>query len=612
MSFFPSLQPRIKDRYDTKRITQNEYNKSDTTKKLPSLTPIAYYPTKVVRGLKRENVNIQNFEKNINATCNISPICAYTGNIIFQNTHGNSSSNITATSANISSSFINAFKSSNIHTSIDLSYLENYQGNLVCDLPNMMVSLGYKYDSNISNYDKYTKTNGGNIYLEKNTSPSITQDQYNACQTVLSRTRMYDVSKLVQGGAFYGLEDIFKQLKSLRMILLVVLLLSIYFLVQGTLGSADLGFNIANFISSRSSPSTSFLMGAFIGILVPAILSAYMAKEQIKKTNDRFGTIDVSNTPYGEKVQTDKKQESNDITLVIALIVIAYICVMIIYNTMRSKSTSPLIKIATCAIIFLILTVVLFLLFYWAPIVSYANDESVDRAYTINRPLKVWLKGDDMYDVSSVTSNAYVDRYLRRYFAIYALVALSVTILYLCKSNKPIMGFGGGALEGLMASCAIVALPILWIFNWFIGIKFFIGYPMVLMMFRFMRYPLYTMLRWYYLGNPELQSKLPQMRGEFEKPESYTAPWDLIGITIFKYILKFNGNKALYSELFVDPRDGVKDISGNSYVIGHFMRMGMKSTSGPFDVYHHALTFAITLLVFVFIVYGVIGKENAL
>ena len=39
--------------------------------------------------------------------------------------------------------------------------------------------------------------------------------------------------------------------------------------------------------------------------------------------------------------------------------------------------------------------------------------------------------------------------------------------------------------------------------------------------------------------------------------------------------------------------------------------MMMKDKNGPFDYYHHGLVFLITIIVFVFLIFGVVGKENA-
>ncbi len=69
--------------------------------------------------------------------------------------------------------------------------------------------------------------------------------------------------------------------------------------------------------------------------------------------------------------------------------------------------------------------------------------------------------------------------------------------------------------------------------------------------------------------------------------------------------------RSLYSDIFVDYRDGYRDISGNAYVTGHVFRMMMKDKNGPFDYYHHGLVFLITIIVFLFLILGVVGKENA-
>ncbi len=623
MSFFPALTSNVKDKYGTKRISVNNNTDSENptsyVKGVPSLIPVAYYPNKVVDGLNAKNLDITKIVGNINNACS-STTHRYSGVAVVSPTSGTISIAPTI------------FKSTNPDLRLEIEKLSINMDDYVKDvnqifilkeIPNILILNGYvykgSYDSgNVDVYTHYqdkaatqssgTFTSGGLtkpvIYAKVNidNNNKLSNDQYNACQAVIARTRTYDVSKMTESGGFYGLKDIFVKLRSLRYVLLIILILSVYLLVNATLASADLGMNIASLIANRSSPSATFLIGALLGILIPAIISAIMARQQIESTNAKYGTYDISNSPYGEKVDINKKKESNDISLVIGLILIAFICIMIIYATLRSKSTSTSMKVGITIGMFILLTIILFLLFYWAPIVSYANDESIDKTYTIHRALKVWLKGEDQSDISELTSNLHIDRFLRRYFAIYAVIALLVAAFYIVQPSS--MGTPS-ILEGFMASFAIIALPILWIFNWMVGIKLFVIYPMVLMMVRYLRYGLYFLLRMMYAND----ARMTHMKAEFDKPENYMAPWDMLGLTIFKYILKLNGGRALYSELFMDGKDGQKDITKNSYTTGHLLRVGMKS-GNMLSSEHHTWTFILTILIVILLIFGVIGSKN--
>ncbi len=657
MNFFPNLQPNIKDDLDTSNMN---FDKT----KVPSLPPVGYYANKIYKGLD-QNVNGENFKKNIENVCNKTWVCNYE-NIAFgtytntldtnTNTYLFKSKESTDTGTNdttIISKFNTVFSqkqgSTPVYGPIDLTFLNNMT-NILCQLPNIMIMLGYEYKSAnitsnssdkpfdfgytnsnpinvISNYDLYLKKavkdpkNSNKIlyrypviYLKKNatlSTPSTNQAQFNACQTVMSRTRMYNAKDLLMGGLFYGIKDVFIKLKQLKPLLLIILVLSIYLLVQGTFSSADIAFKIASLVSNRSVPSTSFIIGILLGIGIPAIMSIIISQQQIKKTNNKFGSYDITKSPYGQKVDTSSTQQKSDILLITIMLGLAYTFIFIIYYVMRDRNNSPIVKLGITAIFYILLTCIIFLIFYWAPIVSYANDAEDDRAFGLSRPLKVWTKGDNPLDISTVMSNKYIDRYLRRYFAIYALVSLAICIIYLSQSNTQQTGLIPSLIEGIMASCAIIALPILWIFNWFAGVKFFIGYPMVLMIVRYFRYPMYYLLRSYYMSNPKLQSECAKLKEEFNHPESYTAPWDLMGVTLFKYLIKMFCNKSLYSDLFVDYKDGYRDISGNAYVTGHVFRIMMKDRKGPYDYYHHGLVFIITIIVVLFLIFNVIGKENA-
>ncbi len=647
MNFFPNLQPYVKDSINTTNIELKGTN-------IPDLLPIGYFPNRKVRGIS-QNLISQNIANSINTNCDATTnpwVCKYT-NIAF----GNVTNKVVTKGTDIVTSslttmetrdnaIVNALKNNGNYKyssgvkRIDFSFLDNTK-NLLCQLPALMIMLNYhKYTTSliISDYD-YTSITASDgydifvrkaeitdkktiipypvIYLKKESNENINasdynQEKFNVCQTVISRSREYNVKDLLTSGVFYGISDYFIKLKQIRPVLLIILLISVYLLVQGTLSSADIAFKISSLVSNRSYPSYTFIFGILLGIGLPALMSIILSRRQILRTNSKLGTYDISDNNYGKKVSTDKSQQKSDVSLVAIMLGLAYTFIFIIYYSMRNKNNSPFVKIGISAIFYILLTCIIFLLFYWAPLVSYANDEEEDRAFGMSRPLKVWTKGEDNKDINEVISNKYIDRYLRRYFAIYALVALGICVIYLTQSNTQQKGGFSAFIEGIMASCAIIALPILWIFNWYMGLKLFIGYPMILMMARYLRYPLYYFLRKMYLENPKLQAECGKLKEEFTKPESYTAPWDLMGVTLFKYIIKMSCSRGLYSDLFVDYRDGYRDISSNAYVTGHVFRIGMKDKNGPFDYYHHIITFVVTLIIYLFLLFSVIGKQNIL
>ena len=640
MSFFPNLAPLKGDVVDTTNI---KYEKD-----VPDLPAIGYYSNKKVKGLTDDNV-VTMHKKAVDETCArtdwkcdyseifgsptqisiTSSTTSLPGGIIF--TDGANGGVISAATANEThrTAIQNAFGGDTIHSNLTNYVADLNLGTIACQIPNMLIHFGYKFNASSGSIDstyyideyKYERTGAKPvtrfIYLKRLASNGSDkgndQTRFNACQTVMSRSREYNIAK-ISGGLFFGMRDLFIKLGSIRPILLIVLAIAVYLLVNGTLASADVGFSIANLISSRSNASFSYFIGIFLGILVPAIISLVCAKKQIEKTNNKYSSgIDITKNPYGDKVpNSSETTQKNDIALISIMLGVTYVCIALIYYIMRDKVRTPLTKSVIGTILLLFLAVCVFLIFYWTPIVSYGADNPDDAAYGISRPLRIWVRGGDDKDIRPVMSNKHIDYYLGRFFAIYAIVTIVIAVIYLRMPQRPITGFGESVVEGIMATCAILTIPILWVFNWYLGMKFFIGYPMFLMIIRFVRYPMYYMLRNSYLSSPDLQRAYPHLRIEFNKPESYTAPWDLMGITLFKNMIKFSPNRLLYSDSIVDPRDGYKDIAGNSYTTGHFFRMMMKAQPGPFDYYHHSLVFGITIIVMIYLVNNVIGTKYAM
>lgn len=610
MSFFPNLGPLKGDVVDTTNI---DYGKDAS---LPDLPAIGYYSTKKVRGLGADNA-VKDHKQAILDTCSgVSWVCDYS--LIIGNRSQQPSPSLVSTDDINLTNIKKAFGNNDIHPNLE-NYVNDLETtNIACQIPNMLVHFGYKFSKSIDTIDEYVYNRQGKdpitnyIYLKRNATAGTKgtdQSRFNACQTVMSRSRQYDISKIF-GGLFFGMKDIFTKLRSIRPILMIVLAIAVYLLVNGTLASADLGFNIANLISSRSNASFSYFMGIFLGILIPAIICLVCAKKQIEKTNNKYSSgVDITTNPYGDKKENlGETTQKNDIALISVMLGVTYVCIALIYYIMRDKVRTPLTKAIIGTILLLFLAVCVFLVFYWTPIVSYGADNPDDSAYGISRPLRIWVRGGDDKDIRPVMSNKHIDYYLGRFFAIYAIVTIVIATFYLKMPARPLSGFGDSLVEGIMATCAILAIPILWVFNWYVGMKFFIGYPMFLMIIRFFRYPMYYFMRSIYLGSPDMQRNYPHLRIEFNKPESYTAPWDLLGVTIFKNLIKFSSSRLFYSDSLVDPRDGYKDIAGNSYTTGHFFRMFMKDQKGPFDYYHHSLVFLITIIVMAYLMNNVVGS----
>lgn len=519
------------------------------------------------------------------------------------------------------------------NSSGDGSLVDDYK-NAPCDLVNILINLGYTKDTFIKptdnngddldisvtddKYDQYTKRllsgTSVSLYLKKNMIDSE-QSLYNACQLAVVQSKQYSVKDLIGYSIHYNITDIFKAFPGQSLLLIIMLIISVYLLSAGTMASADVGYAITYIITSRSNSTSPFYwVGLFLGLLIPAGLLVYHITNLITTSYKRLSEVtvkDVTLDPYGasQNVEELKKGRFTDIGLITLLIFLIYVVVGFIFWIISSKISKES-KMLGVFVLLLILSAMIYVLYYIAPVLSSESGE----LKAVSEDLKVYTNADGTN--ASVMTNAFVESNIRYSLFLYSVAAIVITAFYLRSTKASIASTNvlESIKEGFMSSFAILALPIIWVINWMIGVNFFIIYPFVIMIARYLRYFLYYSMRQRFLADPKLYDTHPSIKEEFDHPETYQAPWDLLGVTIMKYMMKMNGTRAEYSEMIVDKRDGMKNVAGNGYVTGHFLRLMARAPDSTQDpnigyAYQGTVTF-ITFVATLIVLYGVVGSKN--
>jgi hypothetical protein len=499
---------------------------------------------------------------------------------------------------------------------------------IACNIVNILVSLGYKpaatnltddvppSDDGDDTYDIFVKNVSGvdkKIFLRKVANNE--QALYNACQLAVTQSREYSIKNLIGSQFQYSITDIFKSFPNQSLILIFMLFISVYLLVSGTFASGDVGYGIAYIISARSNTNSVFYwIGLLLGLFVPAgILVAYVT-HLISENYKRLLPTNVKNVtedPYGEDLKKDelKSGRITDIGLITLLIFLIYVVIFFVYFVATHKTLSKESRMVSVFILFLILSAMVYVLYYIAPILSSEGGD----VKMMKDDFRVYATPQSGSN-ATVMTNLFVESSIRKTFLYYAIFAIVMTGIYLRSTKTSISSIDiiGAFKEGVLSSFAILVLPIIWVVNWMIGVNYFVIYPFVIMMVRYARYFLYYFFRNAYLADPEARRLHPHMKEEFDHPESYQAPWDLMGVTLMKYMMKKNGTSGEISEMVVDDRDGMKNVAGNSYVTGHFLRLMMRSPTSNTEVgYTYQGTIgAVTVTAVLVILYGIVGSKN--
>jgi hypothetical protein len=201
-------------------------------------------------------------------------------------------------------------------------------------------------------------------------------------------------------------------------------------------------------------------------------------------------------------------------------------------------------------------------------------------------------------DTSIISTNQQEDVILRNVFILTIIVVFIFAVLYLIlKSTFSI-------LKGLLGSCAILIIPMLWVVNFYIGIKFFYIYPIVLLIMRFIRYLI--MFTLYMMNKNNISSSYSEdLINKLENFKNYTPSWGLIGIDELKLLLNIFGYENIFSKSFMGNND-TGNLSDNKHIASGFLSLFVNNK----QIFLTIFSGFITLIVSVIILYGYIKIQN--
>ncbi len=456
-------------------------------------------------------------------------------------------------------------------------------------------------------------------YLEKNknpadyavasvvagVTPTITdknkdnQIKYLACQVAKMHAREYDSNAFAQGGRFGSVKEVFTKFASMKPYLALIFFISIYLYLQGIMSSLDVGYNIAtNLFKGESSSGVSYWGGLLFGISLPFLYIMFVFGSEICKSLASEDRWEITNNPYGEKESLGNQEKKMDYWMVMLFILFIYGFVGVLYTIGTiDKKMNWLIGLIIFGVL-AIITVFLYIFYNYTPFIATAQDMEGETSQKRNRDIEFYVKKID--DVDEVKTSAGQERYIKTAFVSAAVVILILACgFFYYKGSSPI-------IRGALGASAILALPVLWVFNTVLAFNYFYLYPIFLMVARAVRYVGMIFL---YKSSDKMKGSMSSNLSrqlEDEAMKDFSPSWNLIGVSLLKTVMNLAGMENNFSKQFVDSSMNSSNFSQNSLVSGLYILSYIRSKDKNKSLMYGGITILVlTLIIWAIILFGV-------
>jgi CRISPR/Cas system CSM-associated protein Csm2 small subunit len=443
---------------------------------------------------------------------------------------------------------------------------------------------------------------------KENAAKSISnQIQYLTCQLEKERNRQYDPSQFKSISKPQSIKEIFKEYPNIKIPLILVFILSMYLFVSGFFGSMDLATNIFSLIDKEIKFTYPYWGGLLIGLALPVIVLCVVYSKIVCKNLDDLDKLDITNDPTGVKVN-DKPSDSpilrNFDLLTLCLFVLLLYAFVAALFTIKKKFMNIYLYTSIIGFILFIIALFIYLLFTFVPFFNTSDGKQISRS---NQPRELRLFIDQNETPSNIDSNSDDDKNTRKTFFIsFVFIIILGLLFFVFKSFRQI-----SFINGILSSSAILTLPVLWVFNFVLACNYFYVYPIFLIMFRFIRYALMSVI---YIMASKDGSKLrdnmsEEMLEKIDNFKNYSPSWGLVGIDELKILLSIYGIENTFSKEIIPNNVNANNISNNKFVSTGFLSFGVNfigsnDSSNIKGIIFSVICFIITIIISCSILFG--------
>lgn len=436
-----------------------------------------------------------------------------------------------------------------------------------------------------------------------NTQQIANQIQYLTCQVARARARNYDSDKLNVSQSAISLKEVFNKFSNLKPYLIVIFFVTIYLLIYGFFSSLDVCISI---LTSINDISLSYWLGLLCGLIVPIVILTINFKDVLCSKVVGEDKYDITTNATGTPVSVSAESKTLDYSMITIFIVLIFAFTALLF-ILKKDVLGDKIYYALVSSIFVIISVFIYLFYSMTPYFVSANQKNI-----LNRkeePIQIYI--DDQQEVSKITSNKDINSKVNKLYISVVLFIFTLAILFFVIRRK---GVNNSFVNGLFGAGALLILPILWVFNYTIGIRYFYIYPVFIIVMRFIRYAGMVLLYMMTERNDELKDNFSDnLLEELDDIKNYTPSWSLIGVDLLKTVMNMNGFNNELSEKVVNNNNSKKNISSDKYFSSLiFLRLLLSDniSDNKKGIIYASIILVLTLIFGSIILYGVLNVED--
>jgi hypothetical protein len=433
---------------------------------------------------------------------------------------------------------------------------------------------------------------------------SANQIQYLICQLEQLRNRSYDPSSF-NTPTMLSLQDIFNKFSGgIKILLLILFTMTMYLLISGFFGSIDIACNIFSVVEKNNKLGWAYWSGLLIGLALPVILLSLLYKNMVCGNLDQIQGLEITTNEYGVKAPSISQDKVNiDYVILILFILIIYAFTATLFTIKKSNFGDTIYSIIIGSILF-ILSIFIYLLYAYVPFFNTADKNEM--LSMTSRPLRLFIS--QQADLSDITSNQTQDSSVQKSFTTIMILMFILTLLFFIfgrNSNNGEKSSFMSFISGILSSSAVLILPILWVFNFIIAIKFFFLYPVIMILFRFIRYIGMGLIYMASLKNEWMKEMFStDLVEQLENFKDYSPSWSLFGVDFIKSLLNIFGYENIFSKSIIANNDSrFKNISSNAFISGAFLNFLFLGNKKGITLM--IVTFILAIIVTLIIIFGV-------